>query len=162
MNTVRLETIVNTFMNHTEFDPANFDIAKSLIEFVNRGDFQQAAYNLKELCAGCGFYPDEYKVRDEFCKIIRIELSTLGKSHFHQEIEKRIDFLFDGAYFDINTAIILPAISYEKKTVLSVEKLEAAVSYFSERGHQFDSVLVAILGEIDVLNNKMKNYCQDK
>lgn len=161
MNTVRLEIVVNAFQNIPDFETEDSDNLAIILDAVSRRNFSGAAYSLKSLASGQLFYPEEYRVHIAFCKAIKLELMALGKEHYHSEIAKRIDFLFNSTYFKPDMHVLLQALSHENKKVLNVEKLEDAVAFYDNRKEEFDPVISRILQEIDLNHNLMKNYLKD-
>lgn len=149
-------------MIHPEFESKNYDTAANILDAVARKNFGTAEESLKSLSSGFGFYPDEYKVQDDFCKAIRVELAAVGKAHYHQEIAHRIDYIFDGAHFNLYLAILNPAISYERKIILNNDKLEESIKFYSERGEVFDIVIASVFTQIKTLTQKMNSYCEGK
>jgi len=158
MNSVRLSVAVNALVNYPEFNPKHIECTNGILDAVERSNFSLAAQCLKELTVGHSFYPADYRVEAEFCKIIAIELKKLGMAHYHQEIAKHIDFIMDGEYFNLNTAVLTPAISYDRKTVHSDEKLNAAIEFYYQRGEGSDVIVIEILQKIKNLNTTMNNY----
>jgi hypothetical protein len=161
MNTVRLEVVINAFQNIPDLAPSDIESLGIVLDMVARKNFAGASYSLKNVASARHFYPEEYRVHIAFCKAIKLELMALGKEHYHQEIAKRIDFLFNSTYFTPDMPVLLPALSYDSKKVLNVEKLEEAVAFYDNRKEEFDPVISRILQEIDVNHNLMKNYLKD-
>lgn len=161
MNTVRLEVVIAAFKNTPDIDSNDIETLDIILDAVARRNFSGAAYSLKSLASAQNFYPEEYRVQIAFCKAIKLELMALGKEHYHAEVAKRIDFLFESTYFNPDMPILLPALSYDTKKVLNVEKLQDAVVFYEDRQEEFDPVISRILQEIDLQHNLMKNYCKD-
>lgn len=160
MNTVRLTTIVNAYTKHPEFNSQHLDDVEHLLDSVARKQFDSAAYALKSLTSGFGFYPDEHKAEEEFCKAIRVELMAVGKSHYHQEMANQIDFIMDSPHFNLFMPVLLPALSAERRVVLNSDKLDEAIKFYSERGEVFDLVIAGLLVQIGKLNKQMITYCE--
>lgn len=161
MNTVRLTTIVNAYMDHPKFDNKNLDYVHGILDSVARKQFDSAVQDLKSLSSGLfDFSPDEHKVEKEFCKAIRVELMAVGKFHYHQEMANRIDFIMDSNHFNLFMPILLPAISIERHIVLNSDKLDEAIKFYSERGEVFDIVIAGILFQIGKINKQMNTYCE--
>lgn len=158
MNSTRLSVAVNALANYPELNPKQIEYTNGILDGVSRSNFPLAAQCFKELTSGHGFYPADYRVEIEFCKIIAVELKKLGVEYYHQEIAKRIDFIMDGEYFNLNTAILTPAISYDRKKVHDDSKLNAAIEFYAHRDEGSDVIVVQILGEIKKLNHTMLNY----
>lgn len=161
MNTVRLEVVINAFQNIPDLAPGDIESLGIVLDMVARKNFLGASYSLKNVASARHFYPEEYRVHIAFCKAVKLELMALGKEHYHEEIAKRVDYLFNSTYFTLDMGIIFPAISYENKKVLNVEKLEEAVTFYENRKEEFDSVISRILQEIGLNHNLMKNYLKD-
>lgn len=160
MNTVRLITIVNAYTKHPEFDSKHLDDVDHLLDSVARKQFDSAAYALKSLSSGFGFYPDDHKAEEEFCKAIRVELMAVGKAHYHQEMANRIDFIMDSHHFNLFMPVLLPALSTERHIVLNSDKLDEAIKFYSERGEVFDLVIAGLLVQIGNLSKQMNTYCE--
>lgn len=160
MNTVRLITIVNAYTKHPEFDMKHLDDVNHLLDSVARKQFDSAAYALKSLSSGFGFYPDEHKAEEEFCKAIRVELMAVGKAHYHQEMANQIDFIMESSHFNLFMPVLLPALSTERHIVLNSDKLDEAIKFYSERGEVFDLVIAGLLVQIGKLNKQMTTYCE--
>jgi hypothetical protein len=161
MNTANIELVVTAFQNTPDLDPSDIESLGIVLDMVARKNFEGASYSLKNVATARLFYPEEYRVHIAFLKAIKLELMALGKEHYHAEIAKRVDYLFNSTYFTLDMGIILPAISYENKKVLNVEKLEDAVTFYENRKEDFDPVISRILQEIDIKHNLMKNYLKD-
>lgn len=161
MNTTNLELIVTTFQNTPDLDINDIESLGIVLDMVSRKNFAGAYYSLKNVASARHFYPEEYRVHIAFLKAIKLELMALGKEHYHAEIAKRVDYLFNSTYFTPDMKILLPALSYETKKVLNVEKLEEAVAFYETRKEEFDPVISRILQEIDSQHNLMKTYCKD-
>ena len=158
MNSVRLSVAVNALANYPEFNQKNIEYTDGILDAVARSNFPLAAQCLKELTVSHGFYENEYRVEIEFCKIIAVELKKLGVNHYHQEMAKLIDFIMDGEYFNLNTAVLTPAISYDRKQVHDDGKMNAAIEFYAERDKGSDVVVVEVLKKIQQLNHTMQNY----
>lgn len=161
MNTVRLEVVIAAFKNTHDIAANDIETLDIILNSVSRNNFSGALYSLKGLASGQHFYAEAYRVQIAFCKAIKLELMAIGKEYYHAEISKKIDFIFDSTYFTPAMQVILPALSYERKKVLNVEKLEEAITFYNNSKEEFDSVISQILQEIDIQNNLMKNYCKD-
>lgn len=158
MNSVRLSVAVNALANYPEFNQKHIEHTDGLLDAVARSNFPLAAQCLKELTVSHGFYENEYRVEIEFCKIIAVELKKLGVEYYRQELAKRIDFIMDGEYFNLNTAVLTPAISYDRKQVHDDGKMNAAIEFYAQRDEGSDLVIVQVLKEIQKLNHTMHNY----
>jgi len=161
MNTVRLEVVINAFQNIPDLAPSDIESLGIVLDMVARKNFAGASYSLKNVASARHFYPEEYREHIAFCKAIKLELMALGKEHYHQEVAKRIDFIFETVCFNVDTAILSPVIGYNSKTVLHLEKLEDAISFYDNRKEEFDPVISRILKEIALNHNLMQNYLKD-
>lgn len=161
INTNRLITLLDVFHNSSHFDHKRYDAIASIREGVSKQNFPLAMMGVDDLSSGLFFYPEENKAKSTFCELIKTELITLGHHYYDNQIKDRVNLLFGVKDFTLNTAEILPAISYDDKNVLDAKKLEQAIIFFTKRNDHFDLVVVTILEDISTLHKQKIHYGKD-
>jgi hypothetical protein len=161
INTNRLNTLLDVFHNSSHFDHKRYDPIASIREGVSKQNFPFAMMGVDDLSSGLFFYPEENKAKITFCELIKTELIKLAHHYYDNQIEDRVNLLFGVKDFNLNTAEILPAISYDEKNVLDPKKLEEAIVFFTKRDEHFDLVIVTILEDIALLHKQKSQYGKD-